>query len=237
MIKCYSLLPKRPDVSTEYFHEHWRTVHADHAKKITTLKRYVQAHRIDASADGLQRSPFEGTAEVWYDDLGVAVGMADDPNYTENAQPDEPNFIDMKLITFVMTEEQVFEPGPDLDVDAPGVKLLVYVKRPAGSSLDDFRAKWLGVASGLLPGAEGVRRSTGALALLDTYGGVSRSDELNTDEPYYDGAAEFSWEDLDSFRRDWAAEGAAAVSAIGQVSDSARSHGDLVEENRVIWPA
>ena len=101
MIKGYSLLAKRPDVADAFFHEHWRTVHAGHARKLTTLRRYIQAHRIDADVPGFARSPYAGIAEVWWDDLAAAAAVADDPDYVNGAQPDEPTFIDMPRLAII----------------------------------------------------------------------------------------------------------------------------------------
>jgi uncharacterized protein (TIGR02118 family) len=227
LIKGYSLLAKRPDVSGEFFHEHWRTVHAAHAKKITTLRRYIQAHRIDADVPGFARSPYEGIAEVWWDDLDAAGAVRDDPDYVDNAQPDEPTFIDMRTLAHVLTEERVVQPGPDVVRDEPEVKLLLMLKRRAELALEDFRARWPAEAEVALTAFPHARRVVVARTLPETYA---------AGEPPYDGVAELSWPDRSTYERDWAGRGDALTAAVMALCDPARTHGHLADENRVIWP-
>ena len=132
VIKGYSLLAKRPDVSSKFFHEHWRTVHAEHAQKITSLRRYIQAHRIDAEVPGFVQSPYDGIAEVWWDDLAAADLVATDPDYVNNAKLDEPNFIDMPRLANVLTEERPLRQSLEVTPDEPEVALLLLLKRHAG---------------------------------------------------------------------------------------------------------
>lgn len=236
MIKAYALLPKRPDLSDEEFHQHWSTTHADHARNIPSLRRYVQAHRIDYDVPGLARSPYEGIPEVWYDSLEAAVAMADDPAYVNGAQADEPNFIDMTGITHVMTEEHVIDPGPELDAEDPEVKLLLLLKRRPGTEIEEFAEAWLTTAPQLLPEAEGLRRRVASVTIPATYDGPRRSDDSLEGEPAYDGFGELAWGGMEEFERDWEAGREDAVEALAAVASMDRSHGYLASQYRVIWP-
>ena len=122
MIKGFALIPKRPDVSDEKFHTHWRTIHADLARRISALRRYVQSHRIPDAVPGFTVSPYEGAAEIWFENLAVAQSLQDNPDYVEGAFKDEPNFIDVPNLTFLSTQENVVVAGPQLAKDAPGIK-------------------------------------------------------------------------------------------------------------------
>ena len=229
MIKGYSLLAKRPDVSSEFFHEHWRTVHAEHAQKLTTLRRYIQAHRIDAEVAGFAQSPYEGIAEVWWDDLAAADRVATDPDYLNNAKLDEPNFIDMPRLANVLTEERPLQRGSDVMPDQPEVALLLLLKRRPDVALDEFRGRWPAAAEAPLGSFARVRRVVTSVAILETYAG-------SDGEPLYDGVAELSWPDRSSYEEDWSEHGDTVTSAVMAFCDPARTHGHLAEENRVIWP-
>jgi uncharacterized protein (TIGR02118 family) len=137
MIKVFALLPRRADVSVEYFHDHWRTVHAYHALRISSLRRYVQSHRIGVDVPGLGAAPFEGVAEVWYDDAAAAAGQNDDPDYTEYAKRDEPSFIAVDRLRHVMTDDRVFA-GDVRPEGREAVKALICLKRAADSTPADF---------------------------------------------------------------------------------------------------
>jgi len=81
MVKAFALLPKKPGISDEQFHNHWRGVHAQLALRITSLRRYVQSHRLPQPVPGFPTPPYEGVAEVWFDDLGAAQRMRESPEY------------------------------------------------------------------------------------------------------------------------------------------------------------
>ncbi len=111
MIKVFYFIPKRPDISEEQFHRHWREVHAPLALRLPGLRRYVQSHRINHPGFGLS-SPYDGVAEVWFDDLATATAMRDSREYLEGAFADEPNFIDTSRLAWIVTRENVVVAGP-----------------------------------------------------------------------------------------------------------------------------
>jgi len=228
VIKGYSLLARRPDVSREFFHEHWRTVHAGHALKLTTLRRYIQAHRLDVEVPGFAQSPYEGIPEVWWDDLAASEAIADDPDYINGAKGDEPTFIDMPRLETVNTREHAIVPGPDVVRDEPEVKLLLLLKRRADLPLEDFRARWPAEVEDVLTACARARRVGVATTLPETYEGNS--------EPRYDGVAELSWPDLEAYESDWSECGSAIAAAVMAFCDPDRTHAHLADENRVIWP-
>ena len=101
MVKVFALIPRRGDISEQQFHEHWAGPHAQLALRITTLRRYVQSHRVAPKLDGLPEPPYDGIAEVWFDDAAAAASMGEDPNYVDHAHADEPNFIDTEQPRFM----------------------------------------------------------------------------------------------------------------------------------------
>jgi uncharacterized protein (TIGR02118 family) len=229
VIKGYSLLGKRPDVSSEFFHEHWRTVHAEHAQKLTTLRRYIQAHRIDVEVAGFAQAPYEGIAEVWWDDLAAADLVATDPDYVNNAKVDEPSFIDMTRLANVLTEERPLRCGQDVTAAEPEVALLLLLKRRPDVALDEFRSRWPAETEVALSACPRASRVVTSMTILETYAGGAV-------EPVYDGVAELSWPDRALYEDDWSERGDAVTAAVMAFCDPARTHGHLAEENRVIWP-
>ena len=228
MIKVYALLPKRPDISEERFHEHWSTIHREHALRIDRLRRYVQAHRVEPPVPGLEPAPYDGVPEVWYDSLESAAGQDEDPNYTEYAQKDEPNFVDMSGIRWVMTRHRPLHVTTPLDEGTPVAKVLLMVRRPEGTDVAAFQDAWWQLAEQLAGIGDGLLRTAAAATLPETYGGEA--------EPTYDGFAELWWPDRAALDAAWAATGEALLGAVGEVADLGRSHAFTCEELRVIWP-
>ena len=97
MANCYKrfgLLRKKPGLTREQFVAHWTTVHADMAKRLPGLRRYV-INVVDR-----KRSPqfgYDGFSELWFDSvadhdaaftcpLGVEL-LADLDNFAESVSP------------------------------------------------------------------------------------------------------------------------------------------------------
>lgn len=227
MIKVYALLPRRADLTAEQFREHWSTVHREHALKIERLRRYVQSHRAEPDLDGLPAAPYQGLPEVWYDSLESAVGQDDDPAYLEGAKRDEPNFVDMDGIAWVMTADRLLRADDGTPAaDAPLAKVLVLAKRPSGADRAAFAADWEALAERAAD-TEGVVRAAVATALPETYG---------ESEPVYDGVLELWWPDEAALAAGWAAHGPQLVDAVRALADPQATHLFHSAELRVIWP-
>lgn len=231
MIKGYALIPKRPDISLERFHSHWRGVHADLACRIKALRRYVQSHRIPQDIPGVPHSPYEGAAEIWFDDLETGRGLGDNPDYVDGAYADEPNFIADEGPSFLMTRENVVVSGPSLARDATGVKSLFLLKRKPGLSVADFQKHWREVHAPIVPRTPGLRRYVQCHVAPETY-------ESDT-PPVFDGVAELDWASMADFERGWNSDEMQVEQIQGDVPnfiDLENTVGLLVEEARIIWP-
>lgn len=227
MVRVFAFIPRRQDLSPEEFHRHWAGPHAALAKRITTMRRYVQSHRSAEAPAGLGDAPYDGIAEVWFDDAATAAGMGEDPNYVEGAHADEPLFIDVARLGFLLATEDVLRAGPAVARDAGGVKGMLLVRRSAGCSPDDF-ATGLQAAGATLAGTvPGARRMTVSTALPDLY--------ADGGEPLYDAVVELFLDDAGGPAAVQAGL-AAVLRALPGVADPARSDGFVAEELRVIWP-
>ncbi|TJY63097.1 EthD family reductase [Sinimarinibacterium sp. CAU 1509] len=113
MIKLIVAIHRRPDMSPEAFHTHWRTQHAALVKNNPAtqkyVRKYVQCHTTAESyAQG--EAAFDGTAELWFDSAADRDAFFSDPDYLTHIQPDESRFADMTRTVFFVTEEEaVFE--------------------------------------------------------------------------------------------------------------------------------
>ena len=108
MIRLVFLLRRAPHLSLEEFHRYWREEHAplvaSHQHHLGILK-YVQVHRVDdpawanlAGARGEMESPYDGTAELWWEsEEAFAAASANDAGRRAGAAllEDERRFIDL----------------------------------------------------------------------------------------------------------------------------------------------
>jgi uncharacterized protein (TIGR02118 family) len=223
MVKVFALIPRKPDVTEEFFHQHWGTVHAELAKRITTISRYVQSHRVDPGVAGIEQAPYEGIAEVWFDDVATAAGMGEDPNYVNGAQADEPNFIDLDNLAFALTSEHVLVPGHPVEQDDPGVKAMLLLRRADGLSPEDFAAKVVEVSGRLADGAEGAFRVQLSVAVPESYADGA--------EPPCDAVFELWFDDAS------APAGDVAGGLVSELDGIATATGFTADELRVTWPA
>lgn len=107
MIKLTFCLRRRSDLSVEEFQRYWLETHGPLVRaraEALGIRRYVQAHTMDLSGvhrafqgrNGGAPPPFDGVAELWFDDLDVLGG--DDEERRRAGQEllaDERNFIDL----------------------------------------------------------------------------------------------------------------------------------------------
>ena len=105
-MKMYVLIPKKPSVSDRYFHEHWRTEHAELARRIPTLTQYTQLH---VAADAQITRPyasgkFDGVSQALFDSDHHALTMSQSAEYRTGALQDEPLFMDIPRKVRVFTD-------------------------------------------------------------------------------------------------------------------------------------
>lgn len=229
MVKVFALIPRRTDLSREQFRAHWRDPHAGLATGIETINRYVQCHGIEAEASGLQSAPYDGIAEVWFDDLDKALAMGEHPVYVEKVQPDEANFIDGDRLAFMFTDEVTLLAGPEIERDADLVKVMVLAQRSPDVDVGEFGSMWHGspahTADELFPR---LIRHVQSLAMPVNY--------AEGQQPPADGIDEMWWPDLASFQADWDEHAAAYLESLDAAVDRSASSGFVSEELRVVWP-
>jgi len=106
MVKMVELVTRKPGMSPEAFQEYWRTVHGPIVLKLPGIRRYVQSHaRLSAYRAG--RPPlYDGVVGVWFDNTDAMRQSEKTPEYAA-VRADEPNFIDVGRLAFIITKEHV----------------------------------------------------------------------------------------------------------------------------------
>lgn len=109
MVKLIYCISKKPDMSVEEFQHYWRDVHGPIAGKIPGLRRYVQCHVVPSLYERDIKPPYDGAAELWFDDLDALAAAMRSPEVAA-ALEDEKNFIDhSRVASFITIEKPVVE--------------------------------------------------------------------------------------------------------------------------------
>lgn len=189
LIKVIVAVPRRPDVSEDFFHAHWRGPHRELAIKIRALRRYVQSHRIHTEVLPEGGGRHDGFVEIWFDDVEAALHHPSDPDYRENLAPDEPNFADVPNLRWLMGVEEVVRMGGAFARDGQAFKVVQLVRRAPGMTEAKFRETWGGLAEIELITSLNVARYVRTRALPGTV----------APEVGFDAVRELWWRDRDAF--------------------------------------
>ena len=114
MIKFTILLRKREDLTQNEFVEYHKTKHAPLFKSLPEVqqyvRRYVQGHTLPVALPGMPPPAYDGTTELWFDDVDSIAKVFAAPRYLELIRPDEEKFLDLHGCGFlVCTENTVIE--------------------------------------------------------------------------------------------------------------------------------
>jgi uncharacterized protein (TIGR02118 family) len=106
MPKMVTFTFKSPSISPEEFHRYWREVHGPLAAKIPQMRRYVQSH-VRPSAYRDRGNPLlNGVASAWFEST-AAMRDAEQTAQYRTVRNDEPNFVDLPKLSFIITRERV----------------------------------------------------------------------------------------------------------------------------------
>ena len=143
--KLLVFIPKRPDLTAEQFHRHWRTTHAQLALRIRSLDGYVQNHRLATTPPEFPPAPFGlapylGVSAAWLADAHAVDAMGADPDYLEGARLDEPNFMDThSKCNLICRELSLVGVGGRR---AEAVKTFLLLRRRAAVPAAEFEGTW-----------------------------------------------------------------------------------------------
>jgi uncharacterized protein (TIGR02118 family) len=117
VIKLTFAVRRRTDIDPTEFHRYWRDQHGPLVRSLHSvlgIQRYVQTHRMETALnDALRASrracePFDGVAELWWDDLDALVAAVSSPEGTAAGQTlleDEARFIDLEQSALWLGQE------------------------------------------------------------------------------------------------------------------------------------
>lgn len=112
MVKFVGCLRRKPGMTAAEFHHHWQNIHGPLVKSVPEffrhVRRYVQGHTISDPAPGFPpptSPPFDGVAEIWFDNVADIGKAFSEPRYLEIIRPDELRFLDLPNCTIVIVEE------------------------------------------------------------------------------------------------------------------------------------
>jgi uncharacterized protein (TIGR02118 family) len=96
---------RRPGMSREDFGRYWTTTHAEKAKRVPGIRRYVINLAPDLSGSGREQI-YDGFAEVWFESEEAMRASARSPEIRV-VLDDEPNLFDIETRFSVIVREHV----------------------------------------------------------------------------------------------------------------------------------
>src|SRR6476660_5164313 len=96
---------RKPGLSREEFGRYWLTTHAEKAKKVPGIARYVINLAPDLSGSG-RELPYDGFAEVWFESEEAMRSSARSPEI-QVVLEDERNLFDLSTRFSVIVTENV----------------------------------------------------------------------------------------------------------------------------------
>jgi hypothetical protein len=197
-VKLFDPFPRAAGTTLAAFSAHWTGVHAEIAKAgIPEIRHYVQSHRIESKPTPLGAPLGEtwcdGSSETWYDSPAEIEAMLPGRGVAELMR-DEENFMDLSVKRYpVMTHEHLVD-AARFDPDLHGVKVLLFLRRPPGSSVEQFHAAWLRDDDVALGRAVGVTRHVACTALTENYTFLHPNPDVRDGEDLpYDAVRELWW--------------------------------------------
>ncbi|HEX5938773.1 MAG TPA: EthD family reductase [Dehalococcoidia bacterium] len=181
MIKLIYCINRVPNLSVEEFQEYWFNTHGPIAGAIKGVRRYLQCHTLPESYADDQQPPFDGCAQLWWDN---AEAMAADRGSPEVAAAleDEKKFIDhSRVAMFVVREHEIVGKG----TSGIGLAKMIVCTRGRPDFEGDVADYWLNTHAPIVSKLPGLRKYTVCLA------------EPAAERPF-DGAAELYFDDIAS---------------------------------------
>jgi uncharacterized protein (TIGR02118 family) len=223
MIHIHYFITRLAKLNDAEFHRYWREAHGPIAARIKQVHRYVQSHRIAVPGIVGSESPYDGEAEVMIDSLEALAALRQSTEYLDGALADERNFIDLKRVEWMATQDHVIVDGP---AGANLIKGVWQLKRKAGMPLGEFRKYWIDVHGGLGAKVPGFRRYVQCHLIDDAY--------LYA-EPRHDGVAQIWFDNHDAMRAAFDSPQGKALAADGaEFLDTSLTRNFVAQEHVVV---
>lgn len=109
MIKLSILVKRRSDLSLDQFSAHWKDIHgplfSSQPEVKRYVKKYVQVHSTGQQLKQFPVAPYDGVAEIWFDEMEDIDKVFGTENYLKTIAPDEALFIDRDRILWIYGRE------------------------------------------------------------------------------------------------------------------------------------
>ena len=108
MIKLVSMLKRKPGLTPEEFHRHWREVHGPLIRSTRSgsyVVRYEQNHRPLSDYGNKLVSDYDGVTVQWFRSMEDFHASIAEPDFAD-IQADVERFIDMSAMVWLLTEEE-----------------------------------------------------------------------------------------------------------------------------------
>jgi uncharacterized protein (TIGR02118 family) len=109
-VKFVVLMKRRPGMTRAEFIDYHRTSHVKTFMADPTIRRlcrkYVASHPVQSDDEELTEAPFDGIAEVWFDNPEDLREAFSSDTYMANVRTDELKFIDLENSVNLVTEER-----------------------------------------------------------------------------------------------------------------------------------
>jgi uncharacterized protein (TIGR02118 family) len=137
MIKSILSFRRRTGMPVDEFQDYWLNEHPKAVLQLPGLQRYVQDHPLPQGY-AKRQLPADGVAETWWPDTQTMKNNGNGPIW-DMLVADEEKFIDRTSLQLLLVEEHVMKDEP---VAADGFKIIEFIHRKQGMSVEDYRKHW-----------------------------------------------------------------------------------------------
>jgi hypothetical protein len=107
--KVHTMLQRKPGMAVEDFHRYWREVHGPLFRDTPAIARHVLRYEQNHRTDDDYRRPDvagDGVAIQWFRGPDQFLAMVSDPAFPDTIGADNPRFLDMDALTWVLTDTE-----------------------------------------------------------------------------------------------------------------------------------
>lgn len=143
MLKFLALIPRKDDVSREYFAEYYENNHAPLALKyFRGFGKYLRNHIVEEISG--EPPEFDVFSEFWYENLDQLIRTAKllDGEHGPTIRHDEQQFMNQPASTVMPAEEHLVF-GAERCIEPAVIKIAAVLKREQSLSLDAFHSNLL----------------------------------------------------------------------------------------------
>ena len=109
MVKFIICARRKAGLTRSEFNTYWLNNHGPLVRSVPEfmrhVRKYVQCHLVAATSPFGGEAPYDGVAELWFDNAEDIARAFNEPRYLEIIRPDELKFVDISNCISVIAEE------------------------------------------------------------------------------------------------------------------------------------